>query len=258
MRRAPFLSVIMMNIAFVTCSIGILGMCAGASLSEGRPALGENVLLADGGPVALVDNEYLLNPADYGTLERGGSLLLRYLPGKEGFREDSTAFYFENNHGRVVRAAVEQVSGDAGKAQQERLALVSLRLSAEPEGKWSLRRKSKPAELYRKKVAVSHIDEEYTFQSHEDAQVKLVHGVLANALVSGNSHPAPYNSLNVSYPIPPFLMTRRRKIPVLQTGRMLKKRRMRRKEPAAGNGAWKRAGTLRRMPWQSAVRIIFS
>ncbi len=205
MRRAPFLSVIMMNIAFVTCSIGILGMCAGASLSEGRPALGENVLLADGGPVALVDNEYLLNPADYGTLERGGSLLLRYLPGKEGFREDSTAFYFENNHGRVVRAAVEQVSGDAGKAQQERLALVSLRLSAEPEGKWSLRRKSKPAELYRKKVAVSHIDEEYTFQSHEDAQVKLVHGVLANALVSGNSHPAPYNSLNVSYPIPPLL-----------------------------------------------------
>ena len=32
-----FLSVIMMNIAFITCFAGVLGMCAGASLAEGKP-----------------------------------------------------------------------------------------------------------------------------------------------------------------------------------------------------------------------------
>lgn len=178
-------------------------MCAGASLSGGRPAAGENAPLADGVAVALEDNEYLLNPADYGTLERGGSLLLRYLPGKKGFREDSSAFYFENSHGRVVDAVVARVSGNAGTGHGERLALVSPAFPLAPEGKWSLKRKSRPAELYRKKVAVSHMDQEYTFQSHEDAQVKLVHGVLANALVSGNSRPFPYNPFNVSYPTPP-------------------------------------------------------
>ncbi|MBT8777310.1 hypothetical protein, partial [Akkermansia muciniphila] len=190
----------MLNIAFITCFVGVAGMCAGASLSGGRPAAGENAPLADGVAVALEDNEYLLNPADYGTLEQGGSLLLRYLPGKKGFREDSSAFYFENSHGRVVDAVVARVSGNAGTGHGERLALVSPAFPLAPEGKWSLKRKSRPAELYRKKVAVSHMDQEYTFQSHEDAQVKLVHGVLANALVSGNSRPFPYNPFNVSYP----------------------------------------------------------
>lgn len=192
-----------MNIALITCFAGVLGMCAGTSLSEEKPWSGEKVLLADGGAAVLEDHEYLLNPADYGTLEQGGGLLLRYLPGKKGFQEDSSAFYFENNHGRIVNAAVKQVSGDAGRAQGECLALVSPAFPLNPEGKWSLKRKSKPAELYRKKVAVSHMDQEYTFQSHEDAQVKLVHGVLANALVSGNSRPMSYNPFNVSYSTPP-------------------------------------------------------
>lgn len=44
-------------------------------------------------------------------------------------------------------------------------------------------------ELFNGKVAVSHIGQEYTFQDDNDAAVKLVHGVLANALVSGNSRP---------------------------------------------------------------------
>ena len=118
-----------MNIAFITCFAGVLGMCAGASLAEGKPC--------------------------------------------------------------------------AGKTEPERLALVSPAFPLNPEGKWSLKRKSRPAELYRKKVAVSHMDQEYTFQSHEDAQVKLVHGVLANALVSGNNRSKSYNSFKVSRPTPP-------------------------------------------------------
>ncbi|XBD74141.1 hypothetical protein ABFY27_15130 [Akkermansia massiliensis] len=98
---------------------------------------------------------------------------------------------------------MEPVSGNAGKTEPERLALVSPAFPLNPEGKWSLKRKSRPAELYRKKVAVSHMDQEYTFQSHEDAQVKLVHGVLANALVSGNNRSKSYNSFKVSRPTPP-------------------------------------------------------
>lgn len=198
-----FLSVVMMNIAFATCLMSVLGVCAGASLSGGKPAAGENISLAEGGAVVLEDNEYLLKPADYGTLEQGGGLLLKYLPGRKGFPEDCAAFYFENSHGRVVNAAVKPVSGGAGEARRELLALVSPAFPLNQEGKWSLKRKSRPVELYRKKVAVSHIDQEYTFQSHEDAQIKLVHGVLANALVSGNSRPIPYNSFNVSYSAPP-------------------------------------------------------
>ena len=195
-----FLSVIMMNIAFITCFVGVLGMCAGASLAEGKPWSGEKVPLAEDGAVVLDDNEYLLNLADYEKLEQGGGLLVRYAAGKNGLREDSGAFYFENSHGKMVSAAVEPVSGNAGKTEPERLALVSPAFPLNPEGKWSLKRKSRPAELYRKKVAVSHMDQEYTFQSHEDAQVKLVHGVLANALVSGNNRSKSYNSFKVSRP----------------------------------------------------------
>ena len=198
-----FLSVIMMNIAFITCFVGVLGMCAGASLAEGKPWSGEKVPLAEDGAVVLDDNEYLLNLADYEKLEQGGGLLVRYAAGKNGLREDSGAFYFENSHGKMVSAAVEPVSGNAGKTEPERLALVSPAFPLNPEGKWSLKRKSRPAELYRKKVAVSHMDQEYTFQSHEDAQVKLVHGVLANALVSGNKRSKSYNSFKVSRPTPP-------------------------------------------------------
>lgn len=197
-----FLSVIMMNIAFITCFVGVLGMCAGASLAEGKPWSGEKVPLAEDGAVVLDDNEYLLNLADYEKLEQGGGLLVRYAAGKNGLREDSGAFYFENSHGKMVSAAVEPVSGNAGKTEPERLALVSPAFPLNPEGKWSLKRKSRPAELYRKKVAVSHMDQEYTFQSHEDAQVKLVHGVLANALVSGNNRSKSYNSFKVSRPAP--------------------------------------------------------
>ncbi|MBT8775940.1 hypothetical protein HHJ05_06955, partial [Akkermansia muciniphila] len=188
----------MMNIAFITCFVGVLGMCAGASLAEGKPWSGEKVPLAEDGAVVLDDNEYLLNLADYEKLEQGGGLLVRYAAGKNGLREDSGAFYFENSHGKMVSAAVEPVSGNAGKTEPERLALVSPAFPLNPEGKWSLKRKSRPAELYRKKVAVSHMDQEYTFQSHEDAQVKLVHGVLANALVSGNNRSKSYNSFKVS------------------------------------------------------------
>lgn len=198
-----FLSVIMMNIAFITCFVGVLGMCAGASLAEGKPWSGEKVPLAEDGAVVLDDNEYLLNLADYEKLEHGGGLLVRYAAGKKGLREDSGAFYFENSHGKMVSAAMEPVSGNAGKTEPERLALVSPAFPLNPEGKWSLKRKSRPAELYRKKVAVSHMDQEYTFQSHEDAQVKLVHGVLANALVSGNNRSKSYNSFKVSRPTPP-------------------------------------------------------
>ncbi|XLZ99046.1 hypothetical protein ACEVFW_03460 [Akkermansia muciniphila] len=193
----------MMNIAFITCFAGVLGMCAGASLAEGKPWSGEKVPLAEDGAVVLDDNEYLLNLADYEKLEQGGGLLVRYAAGKNGLREDSGAFYFENSHGKMVSAAMEPVSGNAGKTEPERLALVSPAFPLNPEGKWSLKRKSRPAELYRKKVAVSHMDQEYTFQSHEDAQVKLVHGVLANALVSGNNRSKSYNSFKVSRPTPP-------------------------------------------------------
>ena len=106
-----FLSVIMMNIAFITCFVGVLGMCAGASLAEGKPWSGEKVPLAEDGAVVLDDNEYLLNLADYEKLEQGGGLLVRYAAGKNGLREDSGAFYFENSHGKMVSAAMEPVSG---------------------------------------------------------------------------------------------------------------------------------------------------
>ena len=135
-----FLSVIMMNIAFITCFVGVLGMCAGASLAEGKPWSGEKVPLAEDGAVVLDDNEYLLNLADYEKLEQGGGLLVRYAAGKNGLREDSGAFYFENSHGKMVSAAMEPVSGNAGKTEPERLALVSPAFPLNPEGKWSLMR----------------------------------------------------------------------------------------------------------------------
>ena len=107
----------MMNIAFITCFVGVLGMCAGASLAEGKLWSGEKVPLAEDGAVVLDDNEYLLNLADYEKLEQGGGLLVRYVAGKKGLREDSGAFYFENSHGKMVSAAVEPVSGNAGKTE---------------------------------------------------------------------------------------------------------------------------------------------
>lgn len=95
----------------------------------------------------------------------------------------------------------------AGLPERERPALVSPVFPLNQEGKWSLRRKGKAAELYRKKVAVSLLDQEYTFQRHEDAEAKLVHGVLANALVTGNSRPTLYNSFKVNHPaLPPLLV----------------------------------------------------
>lgn len=196
----------MMNIVFVTCSIGILGMCAGMSLSEEKPWSGDKVLQVKEVAVVLVDNEYLLNPADYGKLEQGGGLLVQYPAVKGGDREGAAAFYFENRAGKVVDAVVKPVSGNAGqgqRAEQECLALVSPVFPLNQEGKWSLRRKGKVAELFRKKVVVSHLDQEYTFQSHEDAETKLVHGVLANALVTGNSRPMLYNSFKANHPAPP-------------------------------------------------------
>lgn len=193
----------MMNIAFITCFIGTLGVCAGMPLAGGKPLPGKEVLLVKEGAVVLKDDEYLLNLADYGKLERGEGLLVQYPAGKEGSREESCSFYFENSHGKVVEAAEEPVSENAEKGKQVRLAWVSPAFPLNPEGKWSLKRKGKTAELYRRKIVVSHINQEYTFHSHEDAEIKLVHGVLANALVSGNSRPMLYNSFNLNRPTPP-------------------------------------------------------
>ena len=107
----------------------------------------------------------------------------------------------------MVSAAVEPVSGNAGKTEPERRALVSPAFPLNPEGEWSLKRKSRPAELYRKKVAVSHMDQEYTFQSHEDAVVKLVHGVLAMPWYREINPSKSYNS-SQGKPSYPLFLTR--------------------------------------------------
>lgn len=175
----------MMNVALIAASLGFLWICTGTAVAVEKPRGGEKASLVRDRAIVLKNNEYMLMPWDYGMLEKGGSLLVKYPPGKESRWVAVSAFYFENVRGRVVNATARPVSGNTAAGEPEYLVEISPVFPLDPQEAWYLKRKSKPAELFRKKVAISHMDQEYTFRDHKDAEEKLAHGVLANALVSG-------------------------------------------------------------------------
>lgn len=149
-----------MNVAFVAGSLGLLWMCAGASAAAEKPRGGEKGSLVRNSAVVLKNNAYMLMPQDYEKLEKGGSLLVQYPAGKKGRWMSVSVFYFENVRGRVVNAAARPVPGNAAEGQPEYLVEVRPVFPLDPQEAWYLKRKSKPAELFKKKAAVSHREQD--------------------------------------------------------------------------------------------------
>lgn len=119
-----FLSVIMMNIAFITCFAGVLGMCAGASLAEGKPWSGEKVPLAEDGAVVLDDNEYLLNLADYENWSREAVCWCGMQPERTGSGKTPARSILktamengERRHGAGIRKCRKNGTGASGSGQ---------------------------------------------------------------------------------------------------------------------------------------------
>ena len=130
----------------------------------------------------------MLTVNDYKELKEKGGLLVQY-PARQKKLWEGVTFYFENRTGRKVDAVLESADGHSGTGEAVHLVRISPSFPLKPGEEWHLRRELRSDELFNGKVAVSHIGQEYTFQDDNDAAVKLVHGVLANALVSGNSRP---------------------------------------------------------------------
>ena len=178
----------MKNIAFLICCTGILSIFLDESFAEGSPALSGDTPAGQRDAAVLSDGEYMLTVNDYKELKEKGGLLVQY-PARQKKLWEGVTFYFENRTGRKVDAVLESADGHSGTGEAVHLVRISPSFPLKPGEEWHLRRELRSDELFNGKVAVSHIGQEYTFQDDNDAAVKLVHGVLANALVSGNSRP---------------------------------------------------------------------
>ena len=178
----------MKNIAFLICCTGILSIFLDKSFAEGSPVLSGNTPAGQRDAAVLSDGEYMLTVNDYKELKEKGGLLVQY-PARQKKLWEGVTFYFENRTGRKVDAVLESADGHSGTGEAVHLVRISPSFPLKPGEEWHLRRELRSDELFNGKVAVSHIGQEYTFQDDNDAAVKLVHGVLANALVSGNSRP---------------------------------------------------------------------
>lgn len=195
----------MKSILFLICCAGVLSLFLDKSFAEGFPALSGNTPAVQRDAAVLLNGDYMLAVSEYEELKEKGGLLVQY-PARQKKLWKGVTFYFENRAGRKVDAVVEPAAGHSGTGEEVGLVRISPPFPLKPGEEWHLRRKLRSDELFNGKVAVSHIGQEYTFQGDEDAAVKLVHGVLANALVSGSSRPMmhdPSQGGNMHLPSPP-------------------------------------------------------